>query len=128
MRGLAEERIVGGTPVSEWKKRIQEVLIKSRRYRDIDYSASRMASDLGLDSSSVSRLMHAAMGSNYTTFVNKCRIEDAKKMLASVRYQRYTVDEIGLLIGFRNRQSFFTAFSKYTGTTPQRYREESRNI
>lgn len=125
MKVKERERFVSGRPVSEWKKRIHEVLIKSHRYRDIDYSASKLAAEFGLASGDLSRLMYAATGTNYTTYVNKCRIEDAKKMLTSVKHKHYAVDEIGLLAGFRNRQSFFTSFSKYTGTTPHKYREEN---
>lgn len=113
--------------IAAWRKRITDVLFKGKHYRDIDYSASMLAQELGISSSALSRLLRAAMGCSYADLVNARRVDDARKMLASAKYQHYTVDEIGLMTGFRNRQSFFTAFAKYAETTPQRYRDENNN-
>ena len=121
------ERITCGKGVTAWRKQITDILVKNKRYRDIDYSASMLAQELGLSPSTLSRLLQMAMGSNYTDTVNAYRVETARKMLSSARYQHYTVDEIGLMVGFRNRQSFFTAFGKHAGTTPQRFRIENNN-
>ena len=110
-----------------WRKRIADVLFKGKRYRDIDYSASMLAQELGISPSALSRLLRSTMGCSYADLVNARRVDDARKMLASAKYQHYTVDEIGLMTGFSNRQSFFTAFAKHAGTTPQRYRDKNNN-
>lgn len=110
-----------------WRKRITDALIKSKRYRDIDYSASVLAQELCISPSTLSRLLRFAMGCSYTDLANTHRVKDSTKMLISMKYQQYTVDEIGLMAGFRNRQSFFTAFAKHTGTTPQKFREDFKN-
>lgn len=119
--------LMNGLSAAEWRKRIQTVLIKSRRYRDIDYSAARLAEDLGVTPSVLSRILRTTMECNYTDLVNAKRVDDAKKMLANTNYLHYTVDEIGLLAGFRNRQSFFTAFAKHADTTPRNYRDTNIN-
>ena len=42
--------------------------------------------------------------------------------LKDKRFAPYSIDDIGLMVGFRNRQSFFSAFKKVSGTTPEKYR------
>lgn len=127
MRSGESVRMVCGKETAEWRKLITDVLFKSKRYRNIDYSASMLAQELGITPSALSRLLRSAMGCSYAELVNARRVDDARKMLASVKCQPYTVDEIGLMVGFRNRQSFFTAFAKHAGTTPQRFRDENKN-
>lgn len=127
MRPGENGRMVCGKDMTVWRKLITDVMFKRRRYRDIDYSASLLAQELGLSPSALSRLLRSVMGCSYADLVNVRRVGDARKMLADAKYQRYTVDEIGLMTGFRNRQSFFTAFVKHAGTTPQRYRDENNN-
>jgi AraC-like DNA-binding protein len=128
MKANEHSLIMPGKDVAEWRKRITDLLIRRKLYRDIDYSASMMAKDLGLSPSALSRLLRSAMGCCYADLVNSHRVKDARKMLANNKYQRYTVDEIGLMVGFRNRQSFFTAFAKHVSTTPQKFRDENRKI
>lgn len=127
MRPGEDGRMVCGKDMTVWRKLITDVMFKRRRYRDMDYSASLLAQELGLSPSALSRLLRSVMGCNYTDLVNSRRVEEAIKILSNARYYHYTVDEVGLMVGFRNRQSFFTAFVKHAGTTPQRYRDENNN-
>ncbi len=94
-------------------------------YRDIECSAACVADRMGVSKSSFSRIVQACYACNYTELVNAHRIIDACAMLNDGHNASVSVDEIGLWVGFRNRQSFFTAFRKYTGTTPLQYRNKS---
>jgi AraC-like DNA-binding protein len=59
---------------------------------------------------------------NYTSFVNKYRIEEAMSLLVDKRYQDLNVAEIGYMVGFSNRQSFYSSFFRILGITPRDYR------
>jgi AraC-like DNA-binding protein len=120
--------LLSGKTEAEWRKSFKSALEKRHRYRDIDFSATVMADELGISPYVLSRLLRKVMGASYADLVNGLRIADARKMLADARYDEYTVDEIGLLVGFRNRQSFFASFRKLAGATPQCFRNESRGM
>ena len=62
-------------------------------------------------------------GSNYSELVNKLRVEEAKRMLSDAD-TTMTMEEISYSAGFANRQSFYTAFDKYCGMTPKKYRHD----
>lgn len=127
MMSCDENRITCGKTVAEWRDLVFRTLHKSKRYRSVDYSAQMLAQDLGIGGSTLSRVLGVSMGCSYTDTVNCMRVADAKTLLLKSKYSKYTVDEIGLMVGFRNRQSFFTAFAKHAGTTPQRFRDENNN-
>ncbi len=55
---------------------------------------------------------------NFYEFINRYRIEEAKKMLISSDSQKYSVEVIAQKCGFNSRSVFYTAFKKNTGVTP----------
>jgi AraC-like DNA-binding protein len=59
---------------------------------------------------------------NYTSFVNKFRIEEAMAILVDRRYQKLRMEEVSDMVGFSNRQSFYASFYKQLGITPREYR------
>ena len=59
---------------------------------------------------------------NYTSFVNKFRIEEAMAILVDRRYQQLRIEEVSDMVGFSNRQSFYASFYKVMNMTPREYR------
>jgi len=106
------------------KEEIENILIKGKKYRDPDYSAIRLAEDLGCSVFKISRAIKKDFGCSYSDLVLSRRIEDAKRHLTNPNKADYTVDDIGVLVGFKNRMSFFIAFKKYAGTTPEKWRKK----
>ena len=60
-----------------------------------------------------------------TQFVNKHRIDEAMSILVDKRYQNQNVAEIGDMVGFANRQSFYASFFRFRGIAPRQYREDN---
>jgi len=108
------------------KEEILYVIKTRRMYKDNDYTVKRLAEELNTNVRYVSLVLGECYGMNYKTFVNKLRIEDAMTMLRSEEYDDVSVEDIGTAVGFLNRQSFFTYFTKIAGTTPRRYRSGIR--
>ena len=59
---------------------------------------------------------------NYTSFVNKYRIDEAMTILVDKRYQDLRMEEVSDMVGFANRQSFYASFFKIMGVTPRDYK------
>ncbi len=106
-----------------YKDRIEDIVIKQKMYRDPDFSAGKLAEMLGVPNYKLSRIMQAEFGMSYADLVLARRVEEAKRLLQDGRYSPYTVDDIGVMVGFKNRQSFFDAFKKYGGMTPETWRK-----
>ena len=52
-------------------------------------------------------------------YINLVRIEHAKSILED---SNDTMERVAELVGYSNMRSFFRMFSRYVGTTPNRYR------
>ncbi len=99
-----------------------DILVNKKKYKDPNYSAQQLTRDLETNSRYISAVFHYCMGKNYNRFLNEYRVNDAKKMLADPKYSQYTIEEIGLMVGFANRQCFYLAFGNLVGEPPRAYR------
>ena len=101
---------------------ILKSLTRGKRYRDPDFTARRLAQELGVTPRSISAAVAQRTGDNYNALVNSYRLRDACRMLRSPRYAHLSVEEIGLLSGFSSRQAFYIAFHRVHDLTPRAYR------
>ena len=82
-------------------------------------SLSNVAKTLGVTSPYLSMLFKHVTGLTFRDYLNKVRVEEAKRLLISTDYQ---IMEIAVACGF-NDQSYFTkVFKKYTGLSPRNFR------
>ncbi len=98
------------------------IIVMQKKYRDKDYSAKKLAEDIGTNTRYISAVVNVRFHTNYTSFVNKYRIEDAMSILVDKRYQDLTMEEVSDMVGFANRQSFYASFYRIVGITPRDYR------
>ena len=103
--------------------RILTIVVAQKKYRDPDYSAKQLAKDLDTNPRYLSAVINSRFGMNYSNLVNGCRIRDAVHMLVDRRYLDKTMEEIGLMCGFANRQSFYAAFFREKGEAPHQYKK-----
>ena len=118
----AYRSLVNPKLMNELKGKIVNVLVKKKKFKDKEYSAKRLADDLHTNTRYISAVVSVCFDMNYTSLVNKYRIDYAKKVLVDKRCRGLRMEEISDMCGFSNRQSFYAAFYKFTGTTPRRYK------
>lgn len=106
------------------EKIFHEIVIK-KKYKDKNYSAKQLAMDLGTNTRYISTVVNSRFHANYTSFVNKHRIEEAMKMLKDPRCKDLNVEDVAITVGFANRQSFYTAFERINGITPKAYKQQN---
>lgn len=116
--------LVSPALMDELKERILNVLVMQKKYKDKNYSAKKLAEDLGTNTRYISAVVNVRFHMNYTSFVNKYRIEEAMSILVDKRYQDLRIEEVSDMVGFANRQSFYASFFKITGITPKEYKAQ----
>jgi YesN/AraC family two-component response regulator len=108
--------------MDDLKEKILDIILIQKKYKDKNYSAKKLAEDLGTNTRYISAIVNVKFHVNYTTFVNKFRIEEAMTILIDKRYQDLNMEDISDMVGFANRQSFYASFYKINGTTPRDYK------
>lgn len=108
----------------ELYEKILRKLIVEKKYKDPDYSAKQLAIELETNTRYISAVINSRFQQNYSSLVNEYRIREALFLLADHRYINKRVEQIGTMVGFANRQSFYSAFFRVKGMTPKEYREQ----
>ena len=103
--------------------KILTIIVAEKKYRDPEYSAKQLAKDLHTNPRYLSAVINSRFGMNYSNLVNEFRVRDAQNLLVDKRYVDKTMEEIGMMAGFANRQSFYAAFYKEKGEAPHQYQK-----
>ncbi len=103
--------------------KILTIIVAEKKYRDPEYSAKQLAKDLHTNPRYLSAVINSRFGMNYSNLVNEFRVRDAQNLLVDKRYVDKTMEEIGMMAGFANRQSFYAAFYKEKGEAPHQYKK-----
>ena len=114
--------ILGDERKDELHDRIMEIIVDDKKYRDKDYTASKLAADLGTNCRYFSAVMTERFHTNFNGLMNKHRIDEAKTLLAEEEYRDKSISEIGEMVGFGTRQAFYASFYRFLNTTPREFR------
>jgi YesN/AraC family two-component response regulator len=97
-------------------------IVNSKLYLDPTISLNSVADKFRFSGNYISQLFGKHSGFGFNDFINKLRVEEAKKMLNDKKFSNYTTVAIGLESGFNSKSTFFAVFKKHTGVTPSEFK------
>lgn len=100
---------------------ILRAMIVDKKYRDPDYTAKQLATDIHSNTRYVSAAVSLRFNMNFSELVNGYRVREAAHMLTDRRYKNLTVEQIATACGFRSRQSFHATFYRTYQQSPRDY-------
>ncbi len=95
-------------------------------YTDCTLNREKIAKKLGISAGYVSQIVNIATGDNFANYINQYRIEAVKEMILNSEYENYNLLTMGLESGFTSKTTFYKAFKKATGQTPNEYRNSNK--
>lgn len=99
--------------------RCQSFILK-HLYEEI--TASELAQKVKLHPNYLSELFKKETGVTISEYIQKERVEEAKKLLSS---SFYSLMDIANWLHFHDQSHFTRTFKKFTGTTPKKYRDDN---
>ncbi len=111
-------------------ERLEELMVTIDNY--INASESFVNSDLtimdlaeGLNEHPklVSEAINTVGRQNFNSYINQYRIKKALVLLRSDKKINLSIEGIGIEVGFKSKSAFYSAFKKFTGTTPTIFKE-----
>jgi len=112
-------------------KRIEDVIAKLIRlmdeeklFLDPDLTLNKLSLKLRVHYNHLSRIINERFGLSYNDFVNKYRIEEARKKLTVPEEKGSTILDVAYSTGFYSKSVFNAAFKKFLGMTPTEYRKK----
>lgn len=110
--------------VEDVARKIIAKLMVEQKYRDPNYSAKQLSKDIGVNQRHISAVVSLRFQLNYSQLVGGMRIQEARYMLQDKSFNKMTMEDIAINVGFTTRQSFYAIFFKLCGTTPKEYRQK----
>jgi YesN/AraC family two-component response regulator len=104
-------------------KKLKELLEKEKIYKQPDISANKLAKKLNTNTSYLSVIIHNRFDESLKTIINKYRINEARRLLTSPEYSKYSIEGIAEEVGYHSRSTFYQSFKQITGLTPTQYLE-----
>ena len=88
-----------------------------------DIGRTVIAQEVMLAPNYLSMLFHKETGQTIREYINLCRVEEAKKIMA---FNNDSITDVAMQVGFDNISYFSTVFNKYTNSSPAEYRSTLR--
>lgn len=122
-KSAAYRSLIRAELADELYDKILNIVVIEKRYRDKEFSAKDLAKELGTNTRYISAVINSRFNTNFSCLINEYRIKEALHRMTDKRYNDMTIEEIGLSVGFSNRQSFYASFFRIMGETPNSYRK-----
>lgn len=88
---------------------------------DPDFSLDRLVEMVGSNSAYVSQIINDYFKKHFRILVNEYRVKEACRILSDSEYEKYSIDAISKMVGFKHKSSFNPIFKEIVGVTPSFY-------
>ena len=105
-------------------KKIDDYMESSQIFTNPELTIVDLSEGVDKHPKTVSEAINTVGKQNFNSYVNYYRIKKAEALLLADDNTNLSVEGIGIESGFKSKSSFYSAFKKFTGTTPSRFKEE----
>lgn len=95
-------------------------------YLDETLSLPTLAQKMAISTHDLSYLLNQGYGDNFFQFINAYRVEEAKLLLLSDKYQHLNMVGIAYAVGFSSKTTFYTTFKKMTNQSPSEFQSTAK--
>lgn len=106
---------------NDFKNNLTIVMENKKPYLNCDLRMDELSEMINASRNHTSQIINEYFNLSFFDYINKYRIEEAKKLLSNQVENNLTITEIAYEVGFNNRASFYKAFKKFTNQNPSSY-------
>lgn len=128
---MLQDKLISGNSITEGKDNKNKSInkIKLKLFEDVknfikeniatELELEKVAGNFGLSVYYFSRTFKEVTGTNFSDYINKCRIDIAKELLST---GEMNVKEVCFKVGYNDPNYFSKVFKKYEGISPINYK------
>lgn len=113
--------------VRNLSRKLLSLMENDKLFLDNDLNLPMVAERLGISIHETSFLINETSKDNFYNFINKYRVDEAKRLLTSSKMEELNILGIAFASGFNSKTTFNTAFKKWVGVSPTNYVKERKN-
>ncbi len=122
--GLGGEHGGGDSINREYIERIRAVIGAEKLFLNPRLTLEEFSEHVNLPPRLVSSAINRCLGQNFHEFVNRYRVEEAKRILGEPAYRQHPILDVAIMAGFNSKATFNRFFYKFAGLTPSQYRQK----
>ncbi|HEX5056187.1 MAG TPA: AraC family transcriptional regulator [Gammaproteobacteria bacterium] len=122
--GAGGEHGMGDSANPEYIDRIRSIMETEKLFLNPRLTLEEFAERVCLQPRLVSSAINRCLNQNFHEFVNRYRVEEAKRILGEAAYRRHAILDIAVMAGFNSKATFNRFFNKFAGLTPSQYRQK----
>jgi AraC-like DNA-binding protein len=107
--------------LNELDEKLRLLMNLEKVYLENDLSLPKLAKSMNASCNETSFVINELYGDNFYNFVNKYRVEEAKILLLSKKYNQLNILGIAYESGFNSKTTFNTTFKKYMNVSPTEF-------
>lgn len=115
------QKRVSESRMIELNEKLQMLIDLEKVYLENDLSLPKLAKRMNASCNEVSFVINELHSDNFYNFINKYRVEEAKILLVSEKYNQLNILGIAYESGFNSKTTFNTTFKKHTGFSPTEF-------
>lgn len=114
------------TPIQAdaYLKMLTEYMKSEKPYLENELTLNKLASQVDIGPRHLSQVINEKLNRNFFDFVNRYRVEEAKKLLINLDKSQNNILDVAFDSGFNSKSSFNMIFKKYTAMTPSQFRKK----
>jgi AraC-like DNA-binding protein len=103
------------------RTRLNTYMIEQKPFLKPHYKLKDLSNDLQMPLHQLSAFLNKRLGMHFTDYLNQFRIKYCEELIKNEQPGKLNLKELVPKCGFHNRNTFTTAFKKFTGKTPADY-------
>ena len=103
---------------------IKECITNNKLYLDPKFSLKALAEKVDIPHYHVSKILNDYFRSNFNDFINEFRVNEFVRLLNESDSSNIKNSALAYQCGFYSESTFFRAFKKFMGQSPQQYQKE----
>ena len=102
-------------------QQLNSFMMEKKPFLRFEYSINQLAESLNIPSYQLSAYINRTLGFNFNEYINRFRVRHCKELIRKGLADEFNMKGLALKCGFYNRNTFTSAFKKFTGFTPSCY-------
>ena len=101
--------------------RLAKIMPEEKPFLKYRYAIRNLADDIQVPAYQLSAYLNQKAGIKFNDFLNKFRVNYCEHLIQTGIMEQLNLKGLALHCGFKNRNTFASAFKKFTGSTPSHY-------
>ncbi|MFA7686820.1 MAG: AraC family transcriptional regulator [Moheibacter sp.] len=118
-----EEKAETANPMKRIFEKLVHLMETEKTYKEPNLTVNNIAKQIQTNRNYLSNSITTYANTNFNNFINSYRIREAKRMI--LQNPDLTLNEVMYTCGFNSRTPFYMAFQKFTGMSPQQFKDLS---